>query len=81
MRCTQCGEDFHPGRRSLETTADQQIDNPGIDGARTKTNLLILCPRCAASRRKTERIFFWLFFGGIALAVVAGLLAKLFPSG
>lgn len=59
------------------TSVDEQIESPGLAGARTRTDYLTLCPRCLARRRKTERLFLGMFVGLLAALFVTALVTTL----
>jgi hypothetical protein len=69
MRCDRCGREIPPDEGPFFTTEDEQIETPGVFGAKTRTHPLMLCPTCAARRRGTELWFLWMI-----IAIAAGLL-------
>jgi hypothetical protein len=78
MRCTRCGAEYDDSSdNTLFTTVDEQLTNPGHLGAKTRTHPMFLCPACAASRRKTERLLVWMFVAFLASLLFLGLISRL----
>jgi hypothetical protein len=72
MRCDDCGCDI-PRGQEVKTTRSEQTGPPGVLGARTSTQTVTLCRRCA-HRREVRGwmigcIVALLFFGGIAVLI------------
>jgi hypothetical protein len=77
MQYNQCGCEISSCEDPLLTTVDEQVDTPGLAGAKTRMYPLVLCPACAARRSAVERFFLWAFLLMIGGIVVAALLVQM----
>jgi hypothetical protein len=70
MQCTQCGREFR-GSDETQTWREENISEHGAKAStHYVTRFMSLCPKCAAARRETERLFLWTLLAVIAVLIV-----------
>ena len=76
MRCNSCGENAPDDDAVFDTT--NVPTGPGGRNAYTKTAPIWLCKNCAAYRRGTFRILFWIFGSVLAIGAIGIIIDVLF---
>ena len=73
MKCQVCGEAFEG--QGVEDTRFDPLSRAPCSSRPVHTVAYPMCPKCAESRSKTKRMFFWAFLFAIgALSLIAFLM-------